>query len=187
MTPDPANIVTALLQRIRPPIPPIPINPSSPVEPAAPQVPPQLSVTTPPPLIDGQSQTYPMRQVESGWQSPQLKLPKRGILRIDLFLLGDKFTLKQPLTLQSRTQSISLPAPMSTYGELWLVRQPEQQYILLWMPFNVSPIPLDQLQLTLNSKRRERRSSPAYRAKLDRDYLKGCLLLIIVCIMFALI
>lgn len=186
MTPDPANIVTAILQKVRPPIASTPIQPSPSVKPAAPQVPLHQPAAAPLTLPEGQTQTHAMRQVEAGWRSPLLKLPKRGMLRIDLSLLGDKFTLQQPLTLQSKTESIPLPSPMSTYGELWLVRQPDQQYMLLWMPFGVAPIPLDQLQLTLNSKR-ERRHSPTYQAKLDRDYLRGCLLLIIVCIMFALI
>lgn len=145
--PDPINMVTSLLRQLRPPLPGegrVTARPSSSVEtaPASPPLPLQMG---------GPEQVYRLRPSDAGWKSPVLMLPKQGLLKIGISLPGERVRVFHPVSVQSRTESISLPSSAAVQGELWLVRLPEQQFLLLWMPFGVPPCPLNQLQLGLRA------------------------------------
>lgn len=181
---DPINIVTSILLRIRPPAPPASEQGGAtkppPTSPAYVAPPPSL-------LMGGPEQHYRLRPSEVGWKTPVLMLPKSGILKIGLPLPGESLTIFHPVSSKSGTELISLPAPASSQGELWLVRLPEHQYLLLWMPLSVPPFPLNQLQLSL----RERKSGSAgsiqnNHAVLSRYFFKACILLFIVFVMLLL-
>lgn len=180
--PDPINMVTRILLRIHTP-------PSgegeSPVKPTRMEPGPSSS---PPLRMEGPEQTVLLRSGDAGWRTPPLTLPKKGVLKIGLPLPGERLTLFHPISPQSGTELIPLPGATASQGELWLVRLPDQQFLLLWLPFGIPPCPLNQLQLGLRASTAGA-SAPLNppQAVLVRQALRIGILLFILCVLLALI
>lgn len=177
---EPINLLTSILLRIR--APQQPPGPSSTQPPA-----PLPTSTMPKGLAEGQTKTLPLHIRDGGRGTPLFLLPKGGKLQIGLSLLGEQFLLNHPATAQSQTERIPLPAPLASHGELWLVRQPEQQFLLLWLPLMFPPIPLHQIQLTLQPARTSATQAQSQSPfAVELRYLKACFLFIALCILLAL-
>lgn len=180
--PDPINMVTNLLLRLRPPL-------TSEGRPTTRPSPPQETTpASPPPSLpmEGSDQSYRLRPSDAGWKSPVLMLPKRGLLKIGLPLPGEKVTIFHPVSPQSGTELIPLPSSAVAQGELWLVRLPEQQCLLLWLPLGIPPQPLNQLWLSLCAS--EAASGlPRRHVTWTGRCLRVSILLFICCLIFTLI
>lgn len=182
--PDPINMVTNLLLRLRPPTlggGRGAARPSPPVETARPSQPLSLQ-------MGGPEQSYRLRPSDAGWKSQVLMLPKQGLLKIGISLPGERVGVFHPVSVLSGTEPIPLPSSATAQGELWLVRQPEQQFLLLWIPFGIPPCPLNQLQLGLRASTAG--ASPYLNSPqkiLVRHILRISILLFILGILLALI
>lgn len=183
--PDPINMVPRILLRIHTP-PSGEGEVESPVKPT--QIEPGPSSSPPPLRMEGPEQTVLLRSGDAGWRTPPLTLPKKGVLKIRLPLPGERLTLFHPISPQSGTELIPLPGAAASQGELWLVRLPEQQFLLLWLPFGIPPCPLNQLQLGLQASTTGGSASlNPPQALLVRQALRIGILLFILCVLLTLL
>lgn len=186
--PDPINLITSILLRMRPQVPPS-NGGGNPVSPASSGKADHTPAPSPLPLpMEGSEQHYRLQQSDAGWKTPAFPLPNKGILKIRFSLPGEKLTLSHSVSAQSGTEPIPLPAVAASQGNLWLVRLPEQQFLLVWMPLGIPPIPLNQLQLSMSSNTVVSSNHARSRhTALFRYTLRAIIVLFIVCALLTLI